>query len=204
MVAGSSVISAQRRAGGFALGELIISVAIFSAVSAGLILGFISLRRNYAATTDFAINHADQMRISDYLALDLRRAVKVEPVRNDVAVYIPCYYDSTESRSPQTPLLDGKGGVYYGASTCSVKIRYYLLGGVIYRKYGEDAPVGLAVDVQDFEFDATDLGKVVKTSIKFKPTFKAMGASDDVKTATAFHNTTLLRNTRTDIKSGVY
>ena len=197
-------MSPRRGASGFALGELIISVAIFSAVSAGLILGFVSLRRNYAATTDFAINHADQMRISDYLALDLRRAVKVEPVKNDVAVYIPCYYDSTESRSPQTPVLDGKGGVYYGASTCSVKIRYYLLGGVIYRKYGDDAPVGLAVDVQDFEFDATDLGKVVKTSIKFKPTFKAMGASDDVKTATAFHNTTLLRNTRTDIQSGVY
>ena len=204
MVGKRSGFAARRRAGGFALGELIISTAIFSAVSAGLILGFVSLRRNYAATADFAINHADQMRISDYLALDLRRAVKVEPVRNDVAIYIPCYYDATESRSPQTPILNGKGGVYYGSSTCNVKVRYYLLGGVIYRKYGDDAPIGLAIDVQDFEFDASDLGKVVKTSIKFKPTFKAIGASDEIKTATAFHNTTLLRNTRTDIASGVY
>jgi type II secretory pathway component PulJ len=204
MVGRSHRLSAHRRAGGFALGEIIISTAIFSLVSAGLVLGFVSLRRNYAATTDFAINHADQMRISDYLALDLRRAVKVEPVKNDVAIYIPCYYDSTETRSPQTPILNGKGGVYYGSSTCSVKVRYYLLGGVIYRKYGDDAATSLAVDVQDFEFDATDLGKVVKTSIKFKPTFKAIGASDEIKTATAFHNTTLLRNTRTDIGTGVY
>ena len=194
----------RRAAGGFALGELIISTAIFSSVSAGLVLGFVSLKRNYAATADFAINHADQMRISDYLALDLRRAVKLEAVTNNAAVYIPCYYDSTETRSPQTPVLDGKGGVYYGSGTCSVKVLYYLQGGIIYRKHGDDAAIELARDVEDFEFDATDLGKVVKTSIKFKPTFKSTGASDQVKTATAFHNTTLLRNTRRDIASGVY
>ena len=194
----------RQRRGGFALGELIISTAIFSAVSAGLILGFVSLKRNYTATADFAINHADQMRISDYLALDLRRAVKVEAVKNDASIYIPCYYDSTEARSPQTPILDGKGGVYYGAPTCSVKVRYYLQDAIIYRKHGDDTAIALARDVQDFEFDATDLGKVVKTSIKFKPTFKSSGASDEVKIATAFHNTTLLRNSRTDINSGVY
>lgn len=189
---------------GFALGELIISTAIFSAVSAGLILGFVSLRRNYAATADFAMNHADQMRISDYLALDLRRAVVVEAVKNDASIYIPCYYDSTEARSPQTPVLDGKGGVYYGSSTCSVKVRYYLLGSTIFRQHGSDAAVEIARDVQDFEFDATDLGKVVKTSVKFRPSFKSTGASEEVKTATAFHNTTLLRNTRRDTGSGVY
>ncbi|HSH37570.1 MAG TPA: hypothetical protein VK993_02190 [Chthoniobacterales bacterium] len=194
----------RRAAGGFALGEIIISTAIFSAVSAGLILGFVSLRRNYTATTDFAINHADQMRISDYLALDLRRAVKLEPLKNDASIYIPCYYDSTAARSPQTPLLDGKGGVYYGTATCAVKVRYYLQGASILRKYGDDAPSELARDVEDFEFNATDLGKVVKTSIKFKPTFKSSGASEEVKTATAFHNTTLLRNSRRDMQSGVY
>ena len=194
----------RHRRGGFAFTELMISTAIFSTVSAGLILGFVSLRRSYAATTDFAINHADQMRISDYLALDFRRAVAVSAVKNDAAIYIPCYYDSTPSRSPQTPLLDGKGGVYYGAPGCSVKVHYYLSNGVIYRKEGEQPATGLAVDVQDFEFNATDLGKVVKTSITFRPTFRSAGASDAVKTATAFYNTTLLRNNRTDTQTGVY
>ena len=186
---------------GFALGELIISTTIFSSVSAGLILGFVSLKRNYAATSDFAMNHADQMRISDYVALDMRRSVKVEPIKvNDVNVYIPCYYDSTQARSPQTPLLDGKGSVYYGSPTCSVKIRYYLHDGIIYRKHGDDAPEVLARDVQDFELklvpeqDPKFQGKVVITSIKFKPTFKAGGASAEVNNATEFHNKTLLRN----------
>ena len=189
----------RRSIGGFALSEMMISTAIFSAVSAGLLLSFVALKRSYAATIDFAINHADQMRISDYLALDFRRALTVAAVRNDASISIPCYYDSTPTRSVQTPILNGKGGVYYGSSTCSVTVRYYLADGVIYRKEGAEQPVALAVDVQDFQFDATDLGKVVKTSITFKPTFRSQGASEAIRTATAFHNTTLLRNNR-----GVY
>ena len=189
----------SRWIGGFALAEIMISTAIFSAVSAGLLLSFVALKRSYAATMDFAINHGDQMRISDYLALDFRRAVAVTAVRNDASISIPCYYDSTPTKSPQTPVLNGKGGVYYGTSTCAVMVRYYLSGGVIYRKEGDEQPIALAVDVQDFEFDATDLGKVVKTSVTFKPTFRSQGASATVRTATAFHNTTLLRNNR-----GVY
>ena len=181
-----------------------ISTTIFSAVSAALIVGFISLKRNYAATSDFAINHADQMRISDFLALDLRRAVAMEAVKNDASIYIPCYYENLVTRVVQTPVLDGKGGVRYGAQDCSVQIRYYLWEGSIYRKESSEAPVPIAVDVQDFEFDASDLGKVVKTSITFRPNFRSVGATNEIKAATAFYNTTLLRNNRTDIVSGVY
>ena len=190
----------RRSKSGFALMELMISTAIFSSVSAGLIMGFISLKRNYVATTDFAVNHGDQMRISDYLALDFRRALKVDPPnRNDVSIYIPCYYDSTPAHSVQTPLLDGKGGVYYGVKDSSVKVHYYLSVGVIYRQEGDAAPIALAVDVQDFNFDISDFGKVIKTSITFKPTFRSAGASEEIVQGTAFYNTTLLRNNR-----GVY
>ena len=186
--------------GGFTLVEMMISTAIFAAVSAALLMGFISLKRNYAATTDFAINHADQMRISDYLAMDFRRAIRLDPpVKNDVSIYIPCYYDNTEERNPQTPLLDGSGGVYYGAANCSEKVHYYLADGVIYRQEGVSTPLALAVEVQDFVIDTTDLGKVIKTKITFKPTFRSTGVTTEIATATAFHNTTLLRNNR-----GVY
>lgn len=185
---------------GFALAELMISTAIFSSVSAGLLMGFISLKRNYVATTDFAVNYGDQMRISDYLALDFRRALKVDPPSpNDVSIYIPCYYDSTPDRNVQTPVLDGKGGVRYGAADSFVKVHYYLSVGVIYRQEGNAAPLALAVDVQDFNFDISDLGKVIKTAITFKPTFRSAGASELIISRTAFHNTTLLRNNR-----GVY
>lgn len=188
--------------GGFALVELMISTAIFSTLTAALLMAFISLKKNYAATTDFATNHADQMRISDYLAMDLRRALKVDPpTKNDVTLYIPCYYDNQTARNPQMPTLDGNGGVFYGAQTCSVKVHYYLSGSVIYRdeQGAPKQPVAIASDVQDFEFDVKDLGKVVTTKIVFQPRFSSSGASADATKATAFHNTTLLRNNR-----GVY
>src|SRR3954467_8023983 len=97
---------------GFGLAEVMFSTIIFAAISLGLILGFISLERNYAATTDFATNHADEMRISDYLALDLRRAVALQAVHNDTTIFIPQYYGS--DGQPQTPTLDPAGNVYYG------------------------------------------------------------------------------------------
>jgi len=192
--------NSRRLRGGFTLAELMISIAIFLSVSGGLIVAFTSLTRSYAATMDFAINHADQMRISDYLALDFRRAVKVDPPStNNVTMYIPCYYDSTPAHDPQTPTLDGKGGVLYGVNNCSVAVHYYLAGSAIYRQAGADASVALASDVQDFVFNISDLGKVITTSITFKPTFRSSGATTEITQATAFHNTTLLRNNR-----GVY
>ena len=190
------------RSGGFALSEVMFSTIIFAAVSLGLILGFISLERNYAATTDFATNHADEMRISDYLALDLRRAVAVQATHNDTRIWIPRYYAS--NGSVQTPTLDGEGNVYYGDAGSSVQIHYYLSGGTIYRQLDAATPTPLAVNVQDFAFDVTDAGKVVSTRITFNPTFVAGRASADATAATAFYNTTLLRNARSDSDISVY
>jgi hypothetical protein len=95
----------------------------------------------------------------------------------------------------------GNAAQVWKLQAIAVKVRYYLAGSVIYRtQEGEpDQPTALAADVQDFVFQPTDLGKVIKTSITFEPKFKSKGASAEVKVATAFHNTTLLRNNR-----GVY
>jgi type II secretory pathway component PulJ len=177
-------------------------MAIFSIVSIGLLMGFTSLERSYTATTIYTINHADQLRISDYLAVDLRRAVAVQAAQNDTSIYIPSYYDSTGAA--QIPTLDGTGSVYYGTKGSSVKIRYYLSGSSIYRQQGNDPAVVLAENVQGFIFNVTDIGKVVKTKITFNPRFTSAGASATATASTAFYNTTLLRNTRTDVVSGVY
>lgn len=187
---------------GFALLEVMVSTGIFCMISAGLMLGFTSLERNFAATTDYATNHSDQMRISDYLAMDLRRALSVQAAANDTTLFIPSFYDA--NGAAQMPTLDGKGGVYYGASGSSVRIRYYLVAGTIYRAQDSLTPVALAENVKDFVFSVTDTGKVVSTRITFNPTFVSGGASAAATTATAFYNATLLRNNRTDIQSGVY
>ena len=115
-------LSSDKAVAGFLLSEMMISTLIFASISLGLLMGFTALERNYSASSDFALNHADQMRISDYLALDLRRALALQAARNDTTIFIPNYYDA--SGNPQTPALNGNGGVYYGAAGSSVICSY--------------------------------------------------------------------------------
>jgi hypothetical protein len=104
--------------GGFSLAEVLMSTVVFSTITIGLLMGLISLKRNYAATTDFAVNHSDQMRISDYMALDLRRALAVNAATKEIT--IPIYYDATQ-KIPLLPALDGAGGMFYTATDMSGK-----------------------------------------------------------------------------------
>jgi type II secretory pathway component PulJ len=189
-------------AAGFVLSEMMIATLIFSLISVGLLMAFTSLTRSYSATTDFAANHADQMRISDYIALDLRRALAVTAATNNTTISIPSYY-ATDG-TVQTPTLDGNGGVNYGGTGSSVTVRYYLSGDTIYRQEGTATPVALATNVGDFKFSVTDAGKVVSTQITFDPTYRSGTVSTAVTLATSFYNTTLLRNSRRDMVSGVY
>ena len=192
----------RNRQRGFTTAEVIVALTLFSTLSAALFMGATSLQRSFAATTDFAINHADEMRISDYLSLDLRRAVGVTAAPNDTRIQIPAYYD--EDKNPVNPTLDGHGGVIYGAAGSYVEIHYYLLNGSIYRQEGADPATELASNVADFTFNITDLGKVVSTQITFAPQFRRGGASTAAIAATTFYNTTLLRNSRRDMVSTVY
>ena len=186
----------------FLLQETMIALTIFSAISLALLMGFTSLERNFAATSDFATNHTDAMRISDYLALDLRRALTVVSSQNNATITVPSYYDN--QGNPQTPQLDGEGGIYYGSDGSSVTIHYYLLNGTIYRQQDTSPALAIAQNVSDFVFTLTDLGKVVTTRITFNPTFSSAGASQAAIASTAIYNTTLLRNTRTDTGGSVY
>jgi len=196
------IIRGPRLTKGFLLLETLIGLTVFSAISIALLMGFVSLERNYAATGDFATNHSDAVRISDYLALDLRRALSVSSATNSTTITIPSYYDN--QGNPQDPQLDGEGGVYYGSQGSSLTIHYYLLNGTIYRQVGGAPAVGIAQNVSDFLFTLTDLGKVVTTKITFSPIFSSAGASQNAIAGTAIYNTTLLRNSRTDISSSVY
>ncbi|HEX8678615.1 MAG TPA: hypothetical protein VF683_01535 [Chthoniobacterales bacterium] len=273
----------------FALVELMISTVICSAITAALLMAFVSLKRNYVATTDFATNHTDQMRISDYLALDLRRAIKLDPpvtdtpVTNDISMVIPRYYDAT-GNTAWTATRNGDGGSFYlparsgsgapaatfgldgdlyvdeaanqvygpkangnwglasplvirngvvpptasigadgdfyvdtkanivygrktggawGSGTSVVsRVHYYLQGETVFRQQDSGTAIAIANNVQDFKFTPDDphrnnpnnKGKVVTTMITFRPTFRSMAGSEETRTATSFHNTTLLRN----------
>ena len=150
----------------FVLAEMLISIVIFTVICMGLVMGMISLERNFVATTDFATNHADAIRISDYLALDLRRALTVSAAQNNTTITIPSYYDA--NGLPQMPTLDGSGGVY-------LRQRDQFDQHSLLPFRWNDLPtrrvpsptVAIAENVRDFIFDVTDSGKVVTTRITF-------------------------------------
>src|SRR5256886_15941040 len=114
MVKSFSCRSFLKTQGGYVISELIVSTSIFCSISLGLLMGFTSLERNYAATSDFSLNHADEMRISDYMAMDLRRAIAAPAARDRTAIFIPAYYHPTGA--PPTPSLEGHGREFYWTS----------------------------------------------------------------------------------------
>ena len=209
-------IPAAHRKGGFTLAEIMVSMAAFSMVSVALLMASTSLRRNASAVSDYSSDHADQMRLSDYIAMDLRRSISVGTLStpNNVSMVIPQYMPTpapaaTPRPTPYGPQLDGQGGVYYSAltkpsgtllslwlSNCTVTVSYYLQGETIYRVEGSAPPIALADKVKDFAFTASsaDNNKVIETTITFRPRFKSSGASADAIAATTFRNRTLLRN----------
>lgn len=211
-----------RRIAGISLLETMIATGVIAVIGAGLLMALTALQRNFAATKDYATRHGDEMRISDYLALDLRRALSVQisgsGTSTSVTLTVPNYYDSTGS--PRMPVINSDGTVAYrDAGTppaATVTVRFFLSGGAMIREEN-GVQQQLAVNVQDFQLtvldSATDpnaaqnfnllvslAGKVaqVKTRISFNPLFRVGGATADTTKATTFYSTTLLRNARND------
>lgn len=204
--------------GAFTLAEVMVALAVFTTVALALSVASTSLQRNFAAVTRYSADHGAQMRLSDYIAIDLRRSISVTlSTPNNITMVIPQYLPTpapapTAQPTPYTPQLGGDGRVYYSANTkpanvlmsnwasnnYTVTVSYYLPNGstTVYRKEGSASPVALADNAEDFVFTSTaaDLGKVIETRITFKPTFKSSGASSAAIDATTFHNRTLLRN----------
>lgn len=188
----------RKNVSGFTLIELLITTAVIMMISAALLSAAVSLQRCYAAGNDFMIAKCDQLRLSDYLALDLRRALTVTTGTNGtiVTVAIPNYYDT--SGQPRTPALAPGQTVNYGASgNTTVNVVYTKNGSSIFRQEGANTPAEIAANVSDFQVTVQDLEKVVKTQITFAPQF-SRPSGPDARKATTVYNTTLLRNKRRD------
>src|SRR5438067_6703149 len=66
------------RTAGLSLLETMIAAGIASTIVAAFLTATITLQRSFAATQAYSISKRDQMRLTDYLALDLRRALTVQ------------------------------------------------------------------------------------------------------------------------------
>ena len=187
--------AASRHAFGFTLIELVISMSAGLLALGAVYSGAMAMQRCFVAAEDFAIGKTDQARLSDFIALDLRRALTVTPGSDGttiMSVQIPDYYD--ETGNPRTPTIN-EYVASYGDPSRPVTVTYQKVGSSIYRQETGRAAREIAADVDDFQLSIEDLGRVVKTRITFAPRFRR-GVPGQTRAGTTLFNTTLLRNNR--------
>ncbi len=180
------------RTGAFTLLELLISTAISSLILGALFTAAATMQRSFVANDDYATSKCDQMRLTDYLAMDLRRALTVTPGTGStvVTITIPDFYGGG------MPVISGTT-VNYGNPSTPVTVSYTKAGSSIFRQENAGAKTEIANNVNGFVVTIQDLDKVVKTQITFAPKYRFLQTAD-ARTATSVYNTTLLRNTRRD------
>lgn len=124
----------RRWVSGFTLIEVMIGACLTSVLLVAALSGVVALQKSYSATESYGTGLADQIRLLDYLALDLRRAVAssatVEPWSldgdgNGIKITVPDYF-RFNSNDPQhlfpvanDAILDPSTGVAYYSSAVS-------------------------------------------------------------------------------------
>src|SRR4051812_13364003 len=100
---------------GSTFAETLVAAGVFAVLCAAFITGAISLQRNFSNTKDYARNHSAQLRISDYIARDLRQSVTFSQVGSGqdlvMTLTVPNFYDA--SGTPRNPVVNADGSVSY-------------------------------------------------------------------------------------------
>jgi len=185
------LFSRPSRQRGWTLTELMTAMAVASLMTAGLVIGTVTIQRSFMASRHHIEAQAQQMRLMDYMTLDLRRALKVVTGNGTLSVTIPDYYNA--DGTPRDPQISG-GQAVYGSQP--VTIQYYKSGATIYRCAG-DTTTALATDVADFQLTFLDAGQSIQIGVTFVPTYQFAGNNtENVRLGTAIYTNTLLRNKR--------
>lgn len=97
--------------------ELIVAIGVGTAILAAFTTASVALQKNFVAIEDYAKGQNDQMRISDYLSMDMRRAFSITITGSaaapplTVTMTIPNFYVS--ANSPYDPHISGVSGWPY-------------------------------------------------------------------------------------------
>lgn len=182
---------AKRGLSGWTLAELLVAMTISSLLCGGLITGALVLQKSFIASQHHIKAQAQQMRLTDSMNLDLRRALTVSTTFGRLTLTIPDYYDSLGN--PRNPQIQN-GTATYGTSPKTVT--YYKEGTTIYRQDAASL-TALATDVSDFQLTFLDLGQSIQVAVSFLPRFQFSGNNrESVRAGTMTYSTTLLRNKR--------
>ena len=194
-------LRASRRA--FTLMELLVAATMLGVIMVAALFGFVSLQKSYAATEEYGTGLADQMRLLDYLAQDLRRATTpptMDPDGEGVQITVPDYYRFNAS-DPQHlfPVVndaqvssDGTDAVYFDPANPAVTtqtIIYRFAAGSITRvdpwaplvassankgTYVSSGPVTIASNMDAFPTITADSSDPSGATLRYNVTFHSI------------------------------
>ena len=179
----------------FTLIEGLIAMACASFILAAVITASTALQRSFMATEAYSIAERDQLRVSDYISMDCRRAISASVAANALTLTLPQYYDY--SGNAITPSFDANGAIQYGTGT--VRVRYYASGTNFLREVTSPGVTAsttttvIASNVDAFTVSSQDLTSSVTCSITFAPRFKSFTSPGSVDGTIVF-SSTFLRN----------
>lgn len=218
----SSAHALRRAQAAATLVETMVSTAIFACLCAALITGVTALQRCFANTTIYASNHAAELRISDYIARDLRESTSFTQSGSGssliITMTVPNFYGP--DGTPRMATINPDGTVTYVDLTATPAkatstISYYIANQTVYRRV-DGVSTAIADAVQNFVIVPLDsavdpnattdfnLGGVntrvaeVKIQVNFNSHYGTR------QTLESFSNTTLMRNARTDTQTNLY
>lgn len=188
--------------------EMAVAIGIGTTILAGFTTASVALQRSFVAIEDYAKGMNDQMRISDYLSLDMRRAFSIGINNNNgvvtVTMTIPNFY--VGANSPYDPYVVGVTGwpykkhhhhkhqniilnqiVDYGPYdsttkkvTVPTKTVTYVFdnGSNTLTRNVNGASTAIATDVKDFNVSVSDLDETATTQITFQPRFRSLTSAE--------------------------
>jgi prepilin-type N-terminal cleavage/methylation domain-containing protein len=192
---------------GFTIAELLIAIAIASSILGVIFTSAIALQKSFSAVDNYFGAHMQQIRIVDYLARDVRRALSVTSStdRQTVTIKIPKYIiqagdsDATVSnigtpRSPSLAIGNRDYNINYGTPTSTVTTVVYSVNAssILRTEDGELTTIASSTDnlipeTVDIELANTEY---TTTAVTFKP----ISVAD--RSGTVVYSTAYLRNRR--------
>ena len=187
--------ASQSHKQGFTLLESMMALGCGSLILAAVLTSSTALQRSFMAVQGYSMAEGDQLRVSDYIALDCRRAISASVASNTLTLTLPNYYDNTGA--PITPTFDTNGNIQYG--TGNMTVRYYAQGTNFIREV-TSAGIGstvstkvIASNVDSFNVAPQDLTSSVGCTITFAPRFTYLPGPGPVN-GTTVYSSTFLRN----------
>jgi type II secretory pathway pseudopilin PulG len=120
--------------------ELLVGVAIASAIFAVILTSGVAIYRSSSAADDYSYQTNEQLRAVDYISRDLRCAlsVTIPPGGQTLSLTLPDTYSSYDSKgnpmsAPVGPTIVSAVPVY-GNAAQPVAVTYYLSGGSLLRQ----------------------------------------------------------------------